>query len=121
MTEDTSLSYSIVRGLMATIMAIVSSAFLVVVELIAALVAYFYLAVYDREWFGELVGYARTILDFCVGQLEYWLPQFSNTANATLVGELAPKSMLLLLIGLTVGALIRFTVWLLYRLIGAVR
>ncbi len=117
MSEDHSLSYSIIAGLGATIGAILTSAILVVVELVAALLVYFYLAIYDREWFGQLVGIARHVLDFCIAQLEYWLPDFSNAANATLIGELAPKSMLLLLIGLIVGAAIRFTLWMLSRLL----
>lgn len=110
-----------VRGLIATIMAIVTSAALVIVELMAALIVYFYLANYDREWFGSLVGYAKSVLDFCVAQLEYWLPSLSNAANATLVGELSAKAMLLLIIGLVVGAVIRFTLWMVGRISGATR
>lgn len=115
--EEHSLSYSIVTGLGATVGAIVTSAILVVVELVAALLVYFYLAIYDRDRFGEFVRIARSVLDFCVAQLDYWFPDFSNAANATLIGELAPKSMLLLLIGLIVGAIIRFTLWMLSRVL----
>lgn len=107
-----------VRGLVATVVAILTSAALVVVELMAALLTYFYLANYDRELFGALVGYAKSALDFCVGQLEFWVPSFSNAANATLVGELSAKAMLLLIIGLVVGAVIRFTLWLVSRVFG---
>ncbi|MEM1370804.1 MAG: hypothetical protein AAGG72_01110 [Pseudomonadota bacterium] len=117
MSTEHSLSYSIFSGLAAILGAIASSAVLVVVELMAALFLYFYLATTDREFFGELVGYAKTVLDFAVDQLQVWVPSFTNAANATLVGELAPKSMLLLLIGLIVGAVIRFTFWALAKLI----
>ena len=44
------------------------------------------------------------------------MPTLSNTAYATLLGELGPKAMLLLLVGLTVGAVIRFIAWLFVRL-----
>ncbi|MEO1205040.1 MAG: hypothetical protein AAFV45_01785 [Pseudomonadota bacterium] len=118
MAEERSLSYSIVAGLVSTAVAIVTSALLVIVELMAALLTYFYLANYDRELFGALVGYAKSALDFCVGQLEYWVPSISNAANATLVGELSAKAMLLLIIGLVVGAFIRIVLWMVGRLFG---
>lgn len=107
-------------GLLAFALALISSVVLVVIELMAALFTYFYLAIFQREWFGELIGYARGVLNFCIGQIEMWFPTFTNAANATLIGELAPKSMLLLLIGLVVGALIRLVFWMLSRLLSAV-
>lgn len=113
MATEHSLSYSIVAGLGALLWALLSSVILVVVELMAALFTYFYLAIFEREWFGYLIGYAREVLNFCVSQIEVWFPAFTNQANATLIGELAPKSMLLLLIGLVVGALIRLLLWVL--------
>ncbi len=120
MTEQRSLSYSLFSGLGAIAVALLSSVLLVVIELIAALFTYFYLAIFEREWFGELIGYAREVLNFCIGQIELWFPSFTNAANATLIGELAPKSMLLLLIGLVVGALIRLALWMLARIARAV-
>lgn len=105
-------------GFGALLWAIVSSVALLVIELMAALFTYFYLAIFEREWFGTLIGYSREVLNFCIGQIELWFPSFTNAANATLIGELAPKSMLLLLIGLVVGATIRLFIWLGRRLIG---
>jgi hypothetical protein len=120
MSEDRSLSYSFIGVLGALVMALVTSVILVFVELMAALFTYFYLAMFEREWFGTLIGYSREVLNFCIGQIELWFPAFSNAANATLIGELAPKSMLLLLIGLVVGALIRLLLWIVGRLLRAV-
>lgn len=120
MSEDRSLSYSFIGALGALVMALVTSVILVFVELMAALFTYFYLAMFEREWFGTLIGYSREVLNFCIGQIELWFPAFTNAANATLIGELAPKSMLLLLIGLVVGALIRLLMWIVGRLLRAV-
>ena len=120
MSEDRSLSYSFIGALGALVMALVTSVILVFVELMAALFTYFYLAMFEREWFGTLIGYSREVLNFCIGQIELWFPAFTNAANATLIGELAPKSMLLLLIGLVVGALIRLLLWIAGRLLRAV-
>lgn len=120
MSEDRSLTYSFIGALGALVMALVTSVILVFVELMAALFTYFYLAMFEREWFGTLIGYSREVLNFCIGQIELWFPAFTNAANATLIGELAPKSMLLLLIGLVVGALIRLLLWIMGRLLRAV-
>lgn len=111
MATERSLSYSFIAALGATVGVFAWSLVLVVVELMAALLAYFYLSIFQREWFGSLIGFSREVLNFCIGQLELWFPAFTNQANATLIGELAPKSMLLLLIGLIVGALIRALFW----------
>jgi len=119
MEEERSLTYSFISALVATLVALTTSLALVVVELIAAMFVYFYLAINEREWFGELIGHSRTILNLCIDQLTFWMPSFANAANATLVGELAPKSMLLLLIGLTVGALLRFVLWVIARILRA--
>jgi len=116
--QENSLSYSVIGGLGAFLWALVSSLALLVVELMAALFTYFYLAIFEREWFGWLIGHSREVLNFCIGQIESWFPSFTNAANATLIGELAPKSMLLLLIGLVVGAAIRLVIWLARRLAG---
>jgi len=118
-SETRSLTYSFFAGIGTLLMAIVGSFFLVIVELMAALFTYFYLAIFEREWFGWLIGHSREVLNFCIGQIELWFPSFTNAANATLIGELAPKSMLLLLIGLVVGAAIRLAIWLARRLASA--
>jgi hypothetical protein len=80
---------------------------LLVVELVCAMLLYMYLNLYHVELFGNLVRLARYVLDALVGQLEYWLPGAANSAYATLVGELGPKSVLLLIVGLVVATVIR--------------
>jgi predicted tellurium resistance membrane protein TerC len=81
---------------------------LLLVELIAAMLIYSYLNLNHIELFGHLVRNARYVLDVLVSQMEYWLPGSANDAYASLVGELGPKSLLLLLIGLVSAMVIRF-------------
>lgn len=88
-----------------------------IIELVVAMLVYVYLALYNLELFGSLVRLARDVLNIMIAQLEYFFPEQTNTAYATLIGELGPKSILLLLIGLTVGALIRLIGWGTTRLI----
>jgi len=90
---------------------IVGSVALLVVELVAAMLAYMYLAIYNLDLFGYLVRQARIVLDVFSTQFEAFFPDAANTAYATLLGELGPKSILLLLLGLVVGALIRLALW----------
>jgi len=81
---------------------------LLLVELIAAMLIYIYLNLNQIALFGHLVRDARYVLDALVSQMEYWLPGQANSAYATLIGELGPKSLLLLLIGLMSAMVIRF-------------
>jgi hypothetical protein len=88
---------------------------LLIVELITAMLVYMYLNLNHVQTFGHLVRFAKYVLDTIVAQLEYWLPGTANAAYATLIGELGPKSILLLLIGLLSGVVIRFLVRLITR------
>jgi len=89
---------------------------LLMVELVTAMLVYIYLNLYHLDTFGALVRFAKVVLDTLIGQMEYWAPVSANAAYATLVGELGPKSILLLLIGLVAGVVVRFVVRLLSRL-----
>lgn len=80
---------------------------LLVVELVLTMLVYTYLNLKHLETFGWMVRQARVVLDLLAGQLEFWLPAGSNAAYATLIGELGPKSILLLIIGLVVGSVVR--------------
>jgi hypothetical protein len=80
---------------------------LLVVELVATMIIYIYLNLFHIGTFGYLVRLARAVLDVLTGQLEYWMPASSNAAYATLIGELGPKSILLLILGLVTGTVIR--------------
>ena len=101
---------SLLQSTVLTVMALVEVFVFLVVELVSAMLLYIYLNLYHLQTFGHLVRMARYVLDALVGQLEYWLPGSANSAYATLIGELGPKSILLLIIGLLVAAAIRFLV-----------
>jgi len=92
---------------------------MLVIELVSTMVVYTYLNLNHLETFGWLVRIAKTVLDTMAGQLDYWLKGSANAAYATLFGELGPKSILLLLIGLVVAAVIRGVVWLIRGLAGS--
>jgi hypothetical protein len=87
--------------------AAVQLAVLLVLELVLTMLVYIYLNLFHLTTFGALVRGARSVLDVMAGQLDYWLPGSADAAYATLIGELGPKSILLLLIGLVVAAVMR--------------
>lgn len=93
----------------------------VVVEVVVAMFAYMYLALNHVEIFGTLISFSRDVLNLFANQLEEFFPEFTNRAYTTLLGELGPKSILLLLIGLTVSALGRLITWLARRWIYGAR
>ncbi len=101
----------LVKSLVAFITVIVFLTLYVIIEAIVSMVAYMYLALNHVETFGYLVGVSRDLLNLFAQQLEQWSPDLSNQANTTLLGEFAPKSILLLLIGLIVSALGRLIGW----------
>ena len=90
-----------------TIASIVKVLVLLVVELVATMAAYTYLNLYHIETFGWLVRLSRSVLEIMSSQLEFWLRGKTDTVYATLFGELGPKSILLLLLGLVIAALVR--------------
>jgi hypothetical protein len=79
----------------------------VIVEVVLTMLVYVYLNLYHIATFGYLVRIARSVLEEMTGQLEYWMPATANAAYATLLGELGPKSILLLMLGLMMSAIIR--------------
>jgi hypothetical protein len=81
---------------------------MLVIEIAVTMLLYIYLNLYHVETFGTLVRHARSVLDIMVLWLEKLLPGSANSAYATLFGELGPKSILLLLLGLVVAAVLRF-------------
>ena len=105
----------LLTSVLQTVVAVVSLMLLLVVELLAAMLVYIYLNVYHLATFGYLVRLARSVQDVLAGQLDYWLPKSSNVVYATLIGELGPKSILLLLIGLLSAFIVRSLVRLLRR------
>ncbi len=84
---------------------------IVFLEVIATFIAYILLRGTDDSFFSSLVSFSRSVLDLFATTLERFLPSIAHKANATLLGELSPKAVLLLLVGLSVGALLRFIFW----------
>jgi hypothetical protein len=101
------MSNAFARLVLWPLLTLIQALALLVIELVAAMLAYIYLNLYHLETFGGLVRLARDLLDIFRGQFEYWLPTAANQAYATLLGELGPKSILLLLIGLLTATVIR--------------
>jgi len=89
------------------LIALVSIVFFLIVELVVTMLVYTGLNIYSLNLFGTLVRMARSVLDIMAALVERLIPGSANTAYATLFGELGPKSILLLLIGLIVAAVIR--------------
>jgi len=88
---------------------------MLILELIVAIAIYTYLALNHLDTFGWLVRMSKYVLDIVVAWMEFLMPSLANRAYATLLGELGPKAMLLLLTGLIAGALIRLIAWSLSR------
>lgn len=86
---------------------IVSTFILLIVELILTLLVYIGLNNSSLELFGWLVRMAGSVLDVTVSLFERLFAGSANAAYASVFGELGPKAMLLLLIGLFVAAVVR--------------
>ncbi len=95
----------------AVLLAVVGFFALLVVELIAAMFTYGYLQLAHTDFFGSLVRVAADVLQVVSSQIDWLFPSQANQIYASTFGELGPKSILLLLIGLVVGALFRVLVW----------
>lgn len=92
-----------------------------VVEVFVAMLTYAYLNLYQVDLFGQLVGLSATFLTAMARQIEAFSPELANQAYATLLGEFAPKSILLLFIGLGASMVIRFIVWVMHLALSGVR
>lgn len=112
---------AVVKSFVMLIVAVAFLTFYVVVEVVVAMVAYMYLALNHVETFGHLISFSRDLLNLFANQLEQWSPDLANQAYTTLLGELGPKSILLLLIGLFVSALGRLAGWAARRYFVATR
>ncbi len=80
---------------------------LLVVEVFLTMLAYTALNLYFLNTFGYLVRLASSVLEAMKSLLLLVMPGAANAAYATLFGELGPKAILLLLIGLVVAAILR--------------
>ncbi|MGB0086322.1 MAG: hypothetical protein WBP94_13220 [Rhodomicrobiaceae bacterium] len=104
----------------AVVYAVLLIAYLVV-EVLAAMLAYMYLNLHHIETFGRLIGICRGLLNLFADQLEKFSPTLANQAYATILGELGAKSVLLLFIGLAVSTLVRFVIWFFHKGVETVR
>lgn len=90
--------------------AIVGTLALLLVELIVTILVYTSLNIYSFEFFGRLVRFAGGVLESMLALVSSLFSGGTDTAYASLFGELGPKAMLLLLIGLVVAAVMRLLV-----------
>ncbi len=97
---------------------VVLSAGTLIFEVLLAFAVYMWLAIAQVPTFGMLVRLASDVLRAAAQFLESAFPAFADQAYATLLGELGPKSALLLFIGLFSSGLIRLIRWI---LVGAMR
>ena len=82
-----------------------------IVEVFLAMLVYMYLNLSHPYTFGWLTSLAARLLAAFTFYLERFSPDLANQAFRTLLGEIGPKAMLLLLIGLLVGAVVRLVIW----------
>ena len=80
---------------------------LLVVEAFVTMLVYSYLNLKFIDTFGYLVRLAASVLEGMKSVLLLLIPGSVNAAYATLFGELGPKAVLLLLLGLVVATVIR--------------
>jgi hypothetical protein len=80
---------------------------LLVIEAFLTMLVYSWLNLKYLDTFGYLVRLAASVLEGMKSALLMLLPGQANAAYATLLGELGPKAILLLLIGLVVATVVR--------------
>jgi hypothetical protein len=102
---------SIVTWLLKTVAFISLLIVYLVVEMAVSMLAYVYLNLYQINTFGYLIRLSRNLLTTMQTTFEAYVPQLADRAYATLLGEIGPKSILLLFLGLTASTLIRLIVW----------
>ena len=87
-----------------------------VLEVLLAMAVYVYLNLYHEELFGSLVGWAGTTLQSLREMLSESAPELATASNVSILGELAPKAFLLLVLGLFASGVIRFFAWMVRRI-----
>ena len=85
------------------------------VEVFAAMAAYMYLSLSHTNTFGYLVGLSQKILSIFTTYFVQLYPDLANRAFATILGEMGPKSILLLVLGLVVSTVVRLTIWMIAK------
>jgi len=80
---------------------------MLIVEVSLTLLAYASLDLFSRNTFGLLVNWSERLLNEAKRLLPLVLRGQDDQAYASLLGDLSPKAILLLLIGLVVAAILR--------------
>lgn len=80
-------------------------------EVLLAVGTYTYLNIFHVGIFGSLVVFAGDVLNIITNYMRYFFPDSAAQVYATTLGDLNPKAMLLLLIGLTVSGFMRLIFW----------
>jgi hypothetical protein len=101
---------SVVTWLLKTVVFVLLLLAYLVVEMAVSMLAYAYLNLYQINTFGYLIRLSRNLLTTMQTAFETYVPQYADRAYATLLGEIGPKSILLLFLGLAASTLIRLTV-----------
>lgn len=89
---------------------VIGTLVLLILEVVLTMLVYTMLNIHALNTFGYLVRLSSSVLEVLRSLLVTLLPGSANAAYATLFGELGPKAILLLLIGLVVAAILRFLV-----------
>ena len=89
---------------------VIGTLVLLILEVVLTMLVYTMLNIPALNTFGYLVRLSSSVLEVLRSLLVTLLPGSANAAYATLFGELGPKAILLLLIGLVVAAILRFLV-----------
>ena len=92
-----------------------------VIEVFVSMLTYAYLNLYQIDTFGYLIRLSRNLLTTMQNLFENYAPQLADRAYATLLGEIGPKSILLLFIGLAVSMIIRFILWAIHKAFDGLR
>lgn len=102
-------------GAFGALWSLVSIIGFLLLELVLTVLLYTGLNIYSLNLFGWLVRVADSVLGLMRWLVDRLFPGVANTAYATLFGELGPKAILLLLLGLVVAAAVRSVVRLVTR------
>jgi hypothetical protein len=92
-----------------------------VIEVFTSMLAYAYLNLYQIDTFGYLIRLSRNLLTTMQNLFETYAPHLADRAYATLLGEIGPKSILLLFIGLAVSMIIRFILWAIHKAVDGLK
>ncbi|MEO1329777.1 MAG: hypothetical protein AAFW46_08945 [Pseudomonadota bacterium] len=103
----------VVRALVGIALTFVTLVF----EIVLAFAVYMWLAINHEDLFGWMVQQAGGVLRWAAERIEVSYPDFAVQAYGTLLGELGPKAVLLLFLGLLASGIIRLVRWIVYGMI----